>query len=138
MKWVGILFAWPLWGVLSTQLFFQCWLAGINFLFGVLGFVLGRVPRRDAALACGVALFGVVLFAILLRAGSWLLTEVLPFGHAETESIAYWGAAAFSAVFMLRQMPAKLRKSWRHVMLPGSLEADIRDRRRAEFRPPFE
>lgn len=125
MEWIGILFVSPLWGAISTQLFIQAWLSLANFFINLVGFVKGAVSRKSTALAMGAAIFGVLLFSLLLRAGLWLLTEVLSFGQTETENVVYWVFAGFSALFMLPQIPKKLRKSWRNAMIPGSLEADI-------------
>lgn len=125
MEWIGIVFVSPLWGALSTQLFIQAWLFVANFFINLVGFLKGTVSRKSTALAAGAAVFGVLLFSFLLSAGLWLLTEVFSFGQTETENVVYWVFAGLSALFMLPQIPEKLRKSWRNAMIPGSLEADI-------------
>jgi hypothetical protein len=125
MKWIGILLVSPLWGALSTQLFIQAWLAVASFFISFLGLVKGAVPRETTALAMGVAIFSAILFSLLLYGGNWLLTEVLPFGQTEIENVVYWIFAGISALFILPQIPAKVRKSWRNAIIPGSLEVDI-------------
>lgn len=125
MKWIGILLVSPLWGGVSTQLFLQAWLAVVNFLVGLGDFIRGAVPRKDTALMMGVALSQILLFSILLDAGVWLLTKKLHFGYTKAENVVYWIAAAISALYMLPQVPRKIRKSWRNAMLPGSLDLDI-------------
>ncbi|MHB8413290.1 MAG: hypothetical protein ACYDDI_15280 [Candidatus Acidiferrales bacterium] len=123
MKWLGILLISPVWGAVSTQLFLQGWLAFIGVFIGLIGFVKGSVPRKDTALLMGVAAFQVVLFSLLLTAGFWLLTDWLPFGRTGAENIVYWVFAGLSALYMLPQVPTKIRKSWRNALVAGSLEA---------------
>jgi hypothetical protein len=118
-----------LWGMLSTRLFLQSWLAAAGFVLHLLGFVRGAVPRKDNALGLGIALVQVVLFSLLLRSGDWLLTRVFTFGWTKAENIIYWVFAAISALYMLPQIPSKIRKSWRHAMISGSLDEDILKRR---------
>lgn len=125
MKWIGVLVVSPLWGMLSTRLFLQSWLAAVTFLVAVLGFVRGAVPRKDNALAAGVALLGVILFSLLLDGGFWLLTSVLRFGQTRAENIVYWVFAGLAALYILPQIPAKIRKSWRNSMIPASVQEDI-------------
>lgn len=129
MEWLGILLISPFWGALSTQLFVQAWMGVLNFFISFVGFVKGAVPRKDAGLAMGVALFSVLLFSLLLRGGFWLLTDVLPFGRTQTENTVYWVFAGLSALYMLPQVPSKIRKSWRNATVPGSLETDILKRK---------
>jgi hypothetical protein len=125
MKWIGLLVVAPVWGMLSTLLFLQAWLAVVNFCISLLGFARGRVPRVQGLLGMGAGLFGVLVFSLLLRAGFWILTEVMPFGRTGAENTVYWLCAVLSALFLVSQVPAKLRKSWRNAMVPGSLEEDI-------------
>jgi len=125
IRWIGMLLVSPLWGCASTQLFLQSWLALVNLLINVLGFVRGAVPRKQTAIAMGVAAASVALFSLLLRGGFWLLTDILPFGWSKAENVVYWIFAGFSALFMLLQIPSKVQKQWRNAMVPGSLESDI-------------
>lgn len=125
MKWLGALLVSPLWGSLSAQLFLQSWLAFANFFIALLGFVKGGLPRRDAALLMGVSLFSCALFSSILRGGHWLLTTTFHFGQSNTETIVYWIFVALSGLYMLPQIPSKIKKSWRNAMVPGSLEEDI-------------
>lgn len=129
MRWVGIILVAPLWGILSAQLFLQSWLAVANMFIALAGFVGGAVRRKTTAMMMGVAVAQVVLFSLLLGGGFWLLTEVLPFGRTRLENGIYWAFAACSALFMLLQVPSKVRKSWRDAMVPGALEGDIISRK---------
>jgi hypothetical protein len=129
IEWIGIVVVSPLWGGISTQLFIQAWLAVANFLISVAGFIKGAVSRKTNALMMGAAVTGVVLHSLLLLAGFWFLTELLPFGQTRAENIVYWVFAALFAPYMLAQIPAKLRKSWRNAMAPGTLETDILKRK---------
>jgi len=129
MKWLGILLVSPLWGAISAQLVLQAWMGVVNFFISFVGFVKGAVPRKDTALAMAVALFSVVSFSLLLRAGFWLLTDLLPFGQTQAENVVYWVFAGLSALYILPQIPQKVRKSWRNATIPGSLEMDILKRK---------
>lgn len=101
----------------------------MNFFIYFLGFVRGAVPRKDNALAMGVAVFSSVLFSLLLRGGFWLLGDVLPFGWTRAETIVYWVFAVLSLLYTLPQIPLRVRKAWRLAMIPGSVEADILEQR---------
>src|ERR1035437_3147095 len=129
MEWIGILIVSPLWGDISSQLFFQAWLGVANFFVGLFGFVKGKVPRKTTAILMGVAIFSTALFSLLLGAGYWLLTNVFSFGRTRTEHIVYWVFAGLSALFIILQLPARLRKTWRNAMIPDSLEIDILKRK---------
>ena len=130
MEWLGILIVSPLWGAISAQLFIQAWLAVANFLIALVGFVRGKVSRETTALGMGAAVTGVIVFSLLLVGGFWFLTGVLPFGRSRVENIVYWVVAGLSSLYMLAQIPAKIRKSWRNAMVPGTLETDIYKRQR--------
>lgn len=129
MKWLGVLIVSPLWGAVSTQLFLQAWLAAINLVITFIGFLVGRVKRSNTALGMGVALVHGLIFSGLLHAGSWLLTDVLGVGWSRIENMVYWVFAVLSALYMLPQIPSRLRKVWRNAMVPGSLEEDIKKRK---------
>jgi len=129
MKWIGIFLVSPLWGALSTQLFLQTWLAALNFVICLIGFVRGAVPRKNNALGMGVALLSSVLFSALLDGGFWLLTDIFSFGRTRAENIVYWIVAALSLLYMLPQIPSRIRKAWRSAMTPGWIEMDILKRK---------
>lgn len=129
MKWLGILLVAPFWGMISTQLFLQFWLSFANLIITAVGFVKGAAPRKDNALGMGIHIASVILFGCLLFLGFWVLTDVLPFGRTRTENVIYWIFAAFSALYMLSQIPQKIRRSWKIAMSPGALEADILEQR---------
>ena len=117
--WIGVILVSPFWGLISTQLFLQAWLAFFGGLMSTLGLVRGRVPRKDTSLQIGVAIFSVVLWTALMRLGFWLIVDVLQFGASDAENVVYWIFAAFSALYMLPQFPRKLRNSWHFAMTPG-------------------
>ena len=129
MQWIATLLVAPLWGLLSTQLFLQSWLALANFVMAFLAFLMANVPRKQNAMYMGVSIASAILFSGLLYGGDLLLTDVLRFGQTKTEIIVYWVFAVLSAVYMLPRIPSKIRKSWRNAMVPGSLEADILSRK---------
>lgn len=124
MEWIGILIISPLWGIISTQLFVQAWLAVASLVIYFLGFVRGSVSRKDTLLMMGVALLSMILFSLLLGAGFWVL-DLLPFGRTLADTVVYWFFAVISMLFFILQIPKKIRKSWRDAMIPGAFELDI-------------
>jgi hypothetical protein len=56
MWWIGILIVSPMWGMTSTQLFLQGWLAFLSAIIGTVGFVAGRVHRKTTALMMGTGI----------------------------------------------------------------------------------
>lgn len=125
MQWIGLLIVSPLWGAISAQLLLQAWLAVCQMIISAVGFVRGRVPRSDTAMGMGVSLVQAVLWSLLLSGGYWLLTR-LGFGWTDAENVVYWIFVALSALYMLPQIPSRLRKNWRYSMIPGVLEEDAR------------
>ena len=125
MRWIGIFIVSPLWGMISAQLLLQAWLAFTNGIISIVGFFAGRVNRKTTALGIGVGIGSVILFALLLRGGRWLLTDILSFGFSTAENTVYWVFVALSALYMLPQIPSRIKKSWRNAMVPGSFEDGI-------------
>lgn len=124
MEWLGILLISPVWGYLSTRCFIQAWVGVALFFIHLVGFFKGAVPRNDNALYMSVAIFTVVLFSLLLLGGFWLLTVVLPFGQTQIERVVYWVSAGISFLFFLKQVPSKIRGSWRYATIPNALWVD--------------
>jgi hypothetical protein len=124
MEWLGILLISPAWGYLSTRCFIQASLGVAQFFIHIVGFFKGAVPGNDNALYMGVAIFNVVLFSLLLLGGFWLLTVILPFGQTQTEVVVYWVSAGISFLFFLKQVPSKIRGSWRYATIPNALWVD--------------
>lgn len=129
MHWVGVIIVAPMWGIISTQLFLQIWLALINAIINFVGFIAGRVDRKKTGLGFAMGIGSGIIFSLLLHSGYWLLSDLLSFGYSNAENIVYWIFAAFTAIYFLFQIPGRLKKAWRNAMTPGSLEADIIARR---------
>lgn len=129
MNLIGVILVSPLWGAISTQLFLQSWLAFINFVINLIGLLKGNVEKKVNLIGLGAALTQVILFAVLLRGSQYLLTEVLGFGYTTYENVAYWIFAVLSILYMIPQLPAKIRKSWRNATVAGSLDEDIMKRK---------
>ena len=91
----------------------------------LLGLVKGRVERRLNFIGIGTALVQMILFSALLHGGYYLLAEVFSFGYSTAENVVYWIFAVLSILYMLPQIPAKVRKSWRNATIAGSLQADF-------------
>lgn len=134
MKWIGLLIVAPVWGIFSTQLFLQAWLGVLNCIIAFWGIVIGKVERKDNAMAIGVNLLSVVLFGVLLRLGDWLLADKLGFGASNMENNVYWFFAIVTAIFCIMELPLKVKKQWRNCTVYGSLHADILARKMREFK----
>ncbi len=135
---VGVIFVSPFWGAISSQLLLQAWLAFVNLIIHLIGLVMGRVKRKINLSGIGAALVQMLLFSVLLHGGHYLLTEVFSFGYSTAEYYTYWIFAVLSILYMLPQIPAKVRKSWRNATVVGSIEVDITMRKLESLRtsPP--
>ena len=131
---VGVIFVSPMWGAISSQLLLQGWLAFVNLIIHLIGLAKGRVERRLNFIGIGVALTQMLLFSALLHGGHYLLTEVFSFGYSTAEYYTYWIFAVLSILYMLPQIPAKVRKSWRNATVVGSIEVDITMRKLESLR----
>ncbi len=116
MLWIGTLVIAPLWGILSTQLLLQAWLSFINGIINIIAFFAGRVDRKSTALGFGVCIGSCALFNGLFYAGFWLLSDILHFGYSASENTVYWIFAVLSGLYMLPQIPERIRQSWRNSM----------------------
>ena len=125
MFWIGLILVSPIWGILSTALFMQIWLAILNIFINFFGFVKGTVARTSTGLALVISLVAAVSFSVLLQAGYWLLNDVLHFGATKTENVVYWLFAGITLIGIIIEIPGKLRKNWRQATVLGALEADI-------------
>jgi hypothetical protein len=128
IKWIGILIVSPFWGMISTQLFLQSWLSFINSIFCIIGLIRGKTSRKDTLLGLAASIIGIIIMSGLLRLGFYIL-DILPFGSTKTENTVYWIFAVFSLLYMIPQIPSKIRKGWRNVNVYGSLEEDILKRK---------
>jgi len=126
----------PMWGIVSTQLFLQSWLAFINAVTNLIGTVRGKVGRKQCLLGAGVCLAQMLLYTGLLYLGGYLLTDVFSFGWTMVENAVYWVFWVFAVLaflYMVRQFPLQVRRVWRFANVPGALEADILERRLREL-----
>jgi len=121
MWWIGVIVIAPLWGMLSTQLFFQAWLSFINGIINIIGFFVGRVERKTTALGFVVCIGSFALFNGIFYAVFWLLSDILHFGYSPAENTVYWIFAALSSLYMLPQIPGRIRQSWQNSMVKSIL-----------------
>ena len=126
---IGIIIVAPLWGMISTQLFLQSWLAFIGIIINIIGIFRGKVLRKTTFLGLGVALVQVILFSGLLYLGYYLVSDILFFGYTTTENIIYWIFAAIILIWMIPQIPSKIKRAWRCANVPGYIEERIWNRR---------
>lgn len=136
MSILGVLVVAPLWGAISAQLFLQAWLALSNLIIHLIGFVKGEVERKVNLLGAGASLMQMALFSALLYGGQYLLTEVFGFRYSMAENGVYWLFVMLSLLYMLPEIPATVRKSWRNATVAGSLEADTRKRKMEALASP--
>lgn len=129
MNLIGIVIVAPIWGILSTRLFLQSWLALINTGIHVFGLVTGKVDRRLNFMGFGFSLALCLLWSGLLYLGQYLFSVVWGFGHTTPENVVYWALAIASLVFFVREFPSKIRKAWRAATVLGAIEQDILERR---------
>lgn len=129
MDLIGIIIVSPVWGIISTLLFLQSWLAFINLIINLIGLLRGKVERKVNLWAIVVAIGSMLLFSGLLYLGNYLLSNILSFGYTTTENVAYWVFAGLTFLFSIMEFPSKIKKSWLNANIPGSIEEDIRDRR---------
>lgn len=127
MWWVGVIIVSPLWAMLSSQLFLQSWLAAIGVIFNLVGLVRGKVERSTTAVGVGMGVALVGLWGGLLAAGTWVLTRVLGFGYTTAENAVYWIFAVLSLLYFARQLPLRIKRTWRHANVAGALEEDMMD-----------
>lgn len=106
-----------IWGVLWIQFFLQACLAFAMGALNVVGFVRGEVSRVDTAklIAFHVA---VILCCAGLLYGGKMLAEYLLFGYG----VLFWIFSAMSALYLLPQIPRKLKWAWRCSTVPGVIE----------------
>src|SRR5688572_4862658 len=107
MKWVGVLFVSPLWGMLSSQFFVQSCVSFIGLLIRLLAF--------------GVSFLQLTLYSGLLMGGQYILGAVLGFGRSAGERIAYWTFALPAFIFFVLQIPTTLKRVWANAMGTGAL-----------------
>jgi len=129
MHWIGIIIVAPIWGMVSTQLFLQIWLALINAVISLAGLIAGRVNRKKTGIGFAMGIGSSIIFSLLLHSGYWLLSDFLNFGYSNAENVIYWIFAAFTAIYLFFQIPGRLKKTWRNAMTPGTLEKEIIARR---------
>ena len=122
IKWSVPLLAACFWGIGSTQLFLEGWLATANLYIAIVGFATGRMSAARAFAVALAAVLAGALCSVFLSGGFWLLLEVMRLGRTPPEKIVYWVFVALSATFMLPRLPAKLQRSWRAAMSPESTD----------------
>jgi hypothetical protein len=125
MNLIGIIVISPLWGIISTRLFLQSWLAFIGIIIWIIGIIRGKVGRRTVFLGLGVSIGSVLLWSALLWLGYYVLSQVLHFGYTTAENVVYWIFAVIGLLWFGRQLLSKIKKTWRNANIAGSLEEDI-------------
>jgi hypothetical protein len=98
--------------MLSAQFYIQVCLFLVLFVFALIGFIKGTVPRTNNLAAMSASLGGVAVFTLLFFVGSWIV-DYLQLEPSGAATIVYWVFVAFSTAYIANQIPAKLRNGWR-------------------------
>jgi hypothetical protein len=117
-----VILASPFWGTLSAQLFLHGALASVTFVIYLIGFFTAKEQRSQNLSHLGYSLLRVAVCAGLLYGGHTLISDLIGFRYSDSETIVYWLFAIGSIVWMLPQVPAKLRATWRHATITGAQE----------------
>lgn len=124
MESFGIIVVGPLWGLISTQLFFQ---TGEEFIKGciyLMGLFKGKVSSKKLLVRMVAAFVTSIGCAILLVFGFWLICVRYPHLRTPAQNVLYLAFALFGTVYVVSQMSTKIRKAWRHATQPGAIEDD--------------
>ena len=113
MTWIGLLLIAPLWGPVSTVMFFNGWLSFLGILACLIGLFAGRVPRRMVLSHLFNHVTRVFFFGLILLVGFMLLFKVLPFGRTQGEMIAYWITATITLVVVIPRISNKIDQIWK-------------------------
>jgi hypothetical protein len=124
MESFGIIVVGPLWGLISAQLFFQTGEEFIKAWIYLMGFLRHKVSSKKLLPRIVISLTTSVLCAILLVFGFWLICIRYPSLRTPAQNVLYLAFAILSAAYIVSQMPAKIRKAWRHANVPGAIEDD--------------
>ena len=111
--------------MLSTQLILQIWLAVANFAINLFGFLKGAVSRKTTSMVMVLSVVAAITFSLLLQAGGWFLTVFLAFGRSEVETVLYWVSAGITLLYILFQVPTKMRQIWRNATVSGALQEAV-------------
>ena len=124
MESFGIIVVGPLWGLISAQLFFQTGEEFIKAVIYLIGLFKGKVAAKKLLVRMVAALVASLLCAILLVFGFWLICVRYPHLRTSAQNVLYLAFAVLATVYIVSQMPRKLRKTWRHATQPGAIEDD--------------
>lgn len=119
---IGALFVSPFWGYFSSRLLLQSWLAFVNFWIYLIGFIRGKVKRKNNIIGIGSCIFDSILYNGLLWVGHFLLGSVLHFGYSFLENIIYWLFVAIGILSHLAEFISKIKNAWHFANNPGELE----------------
>ena len=121
----GLIVVAPLWGMISTMLFFRSIVSVIRIgIYGV-GLSKGTVPRKKniSGLMHSLSLF--IIYVLVLVAGFLIMSRRLPFEWEKAEKVVYWIFCGLAAFYSVPRIPEKLRRTWRYATVPGALEEEV-------------
>jgi hypothetical protein len=128
LNWIESFIVAPMWGMLSAHLFVQSCTSVLLFAVALAAIPVHGVPMETKILAAGAYIVQATLFFGVFWLGHFL-AEWIGFESQGTARVVYWLFAGFSTLYVVTQIPAKVRKVWRYATIPGALESDTAKRR---------
>ena len=116
LTWVGLLVVAPCWAIVSVHLVLQGWLATAKIFIALVALMRGRMSGARTFEALLGAFITGLFCSFLLRAGFWLLLEVIGFGRTWLEQIVYVSVVGVSASVLLGRLPSRVQSEWRTAM----------------------
>lgn len=132
MQSFGLIVVGPLWGLISVQLFFQTGEELIKATIYLIGLMKHRVAARKLLARFFGAMAASLVCAVLLVFGFWLVCIRYADLRTPSQNVLYIVFAVFAAVYLIKQLPDRLRKAWRHATIPGAIEEDKQHEDEAE------
>ena len=112
MQILGLICAVPL-GLGIGFCVMQSWTSLVLSIINLIGFVRGKRERSDTALAFGTAIIQAIVFSGLLFLIDYLLQHTfLIYTHSKLGQILLFIFLGIQVIFMLLQVPHKLRIFW--------------------------
>lgn len=115
MTWVGLFLIAPMWGPVSTIMFYHGWLSFLGILACMVGLAGSGVSRRVVIAHLFNHVTRVLFFGLVLVVGFMLLFKVLPFGRTQGEMIVYWVTATITLVAIIPRISNKIDQIWKQV-----------------------
>ena len=129
LKILGIIISIPF-GLGAGYCILQSWMSLVNAIINLIGFLRGKRERSYTALAFVIALIQVLVFSGLLFLIDYVLRHTrLSYTYSQVGQILFFVFMIIQMLFMLIQVPAKIRKLWLNANYDKSklLEMEIKN-----------